>query len=476
MSNKTLYQRYPNVQFGTSGVRALISDLQPTVIDDYVKSFILRMVETGALINTHRIAVGIDLRPSSSKIASTVIKAIGESGYKADYLGALPTPALASHCLSAAIPGVMVTGSHIPFDRNGLKFYSPTGEILKADEQAISGNPVDYIQLGQSKSNLKKLPNVVPYALSCYEARYIAHFQSNPLNGARIGVYQHSAVGRDTVVRVLESLGATVVPLGRSNDFVPVDTEAVSKKDIQQAKDWCTQHKLDALVSTDGDSDRPLVFDEKGQFIRGDILGLICARYLKITTLAVPVSCNTSLEKSGCFTRILRTRIGSPYVIEAMDQLRKQGEERVAGFEANGGFLLGSNVAGLPALPTRDALLPIITILVDAASEKQTISQLVASLPARYTYSNRIKDINSAKSANILQKAQTNVEFQRQLFPERSVTHIDTTDGVRITFTDGDIAHLRASGNAPELRCYTEADTVSRAEALCQATLERLVS
>jgi len=476
MNSNSLQNRFPSVAFGTSGVRALVADLHPSVVAAYIKAFIQRMQGISALNEMGEIAVSIDLRPSSPDIALVAINAIIESGYQATYLGELPTPALALYCLTSGVPGIMVTGSHIPFDRNGLKFYSPTGEILKTDEQAMSDTFIDSAQLEKLKGKLIKLPNIVPYALSSYEARYVQYFQNRPLKSVRIGVYQHSAVGRDTVVRVLESLGATVVPLGRSNDFVPVDTEAVSKEDIQQAETWCAQHKLDVLVSTDGDSDRPLVFDENGQFVRGDILGLICARYLAITTLAVPVSCNTLLEKSDYFTRIQRTRIGSPYVIDAMNQLHKQGEQGVAGFEANGGFLLGSNVAGLPVLPTRDALLPIITILVNAASEKQTISQLVASLPARYTHSDRIKDINSAKSANILQKAEVDVEFQRQLFPKKSVAHIDTTDGVRITFSDGDIAHLRASGNAPELRCYTEAKTVSQAEALCQATLERLVS
>jgi phosphomannomutase len=73
------------------------------------------------------------------------------------------------------------------------------------------------------------------------------------------------------------------------------------------------------------------------------VLGVLCAQALGITALATPVSSNSALELSGLFSQVVRTRIGSPFVIEAMNTLIALGET-ACGYEANGGFILGSPV------------------------------------------------------------------------------------------------------------------------------------
>ena len=189
----------------------------------------------------------------------------------------------------------------------------------------------------------------------------------------------------------------------------------------------------------------------------------------------IPVSCNRVIEKTGFFKRVLRTRIGSPYVIAGMNQLLGDGAIRVAGFEANGGFLLGSALHNLSALPTRDALLPMISVLVAATQNGQTVADLVAGLPQRFTYSDRLKNIPKEFSQALIVRLASDIEFRIQVFHENGdVTSIDQTDGVRMSFADGQIAHLRASGNAPELRCYTEAATFVQAKELCERTLKRI--
>ena len=150
--------------------------------------------------------------------------------------------------------------------------------------------------------------------------RYLSFFGDKALSGLTIGVYEHSAVGRDLLATILRALGATVLPLGRSDTFIPVDTEALRPEDILLGRQWASEHRLDAIVSTDGDSDRPLLADHRGEWLRGDILGLLCARELGADCVVTPVSSNTALERSGAFRRTIRTRIGSPYVIAAMDE------------------------------------------------------------------------------------------------------------------------------------------------------------
>ncbi len=80
-----------------------------------------------------------------------------------------------------------------------------------------------------------------------------------------------------------------------------------------------TQHKLDAIVSTDGDADRPLVIDGTGEFLRGDVLGMIAARFLGADRVVTPVTSNSAIEGVGWFGRVDRTKVGSPFVIEGME-------------------------------------------------------------------------------------------------------------------------------------------------------------
>ena len=84
------------------------------------------------------------------------------------------------------------------------------------------------------------------------------------------------------------------------------------------AREWAKSGQFDALVSADGDSDRPLVSDENGNWLRGDVAGILCAKFLGADSVSTPVSCNTAVEKCGWFPEVRRTRIGSPYVIVSL--------------------------------------------------------------------------------------------------------------------------------------------------------------
>ena len=334
-SSLTLQKLAPNVGFGTSGVRALVSDLTPVVVWAYIRAFVAHMRSSGQLGRASTCVVGWDLRPSSPSIAAAVGAALQQDGLRVEWAGTLPTPALALRCLSLGAPAIMVTGSHIPFDRNGIKFYTPVGEILKSDEAAISViNIAPLLPAAGLVSSMPEMQALVGKAMQAgelgwailgYRQRYLGLLPTAALKGLRIGVYQHSAVGRDFLADLLGRLGASVVPLERSDTFVPIDTEAVSVADETRAAAWCQQHQLHAVVSTDGDGDRPWVCDEHGHFMRGDVLGILTAQWLGAQAVVTPVSSNTALEKSGLFSQCVRTRIGSPYVIEAMQTLLDPG-------------------------------------------------------------------------------------------------------------------------------------------------------
>jgi phosphomannomutase len=463
-----------DVRFGTSGLRGLVEQMNDELCYAYVAAFLSAVV--GDITLDKRVVLGHDLRPSSPRIVSACAKAIIDSGREVLYAGELPTPALASYAYEYQLPAVVVTGSHIPFDRNGIKFYKATGEISKSDELLIQQATLDLPETGTrlTKNSFARDASVKLH----YLKRYVDFFENSNIAGMRIAIYEHSSVARDILREILETLGATVISLGRSEDFVPIDTEAVRPEDILQAQRWAQEYSFDAIVSTDGDADRPLIGDEHGNWLRGDIVGILCAKFLSAETVVTPVSSSTLTEKSEWFSHIIRTKIGSPYVIEAMQAL--SNNHNVVGFEANGGFLLGSNVAlnnkMLKALPTRDAVLPILALLSLSKQSQQPVSALVDSLPRRYTASDRLQNFPIEKSAKLISALIKNHQFAQKLMSPSSVlvNSVNQVDGFRVTFENGDIVHLRPSGNAPELRCYAESETQPRAKLLCDICLSSI--
>jgi phosphomannomutase len=203
--------------------------------------------------------------------------------------------------------------------------------------------------------------------------------------------------------------------------------------------------------------------------------------------VATPVSSNSAVERSGWFDAVLRTRIGSPFVIAGMQTLAARGFRPVVGYEANGGFLQASEIEEsgrrLPALPTRDALIVAIAVLLAAKERGLPLSRLTAELPQRFTYSDRIKGFPTELSRTRL-AALSSGDFPRdksaveKIFGAQlgEVTDLDVTDGLRITFVGGEIAHLRPSGNAPELRAYTEAGSPERAREMNRICMDILAA
>ncbi|WP_200937007.1 phosphomannomutase [Methylophilus sp. Leaf414] len=458
------------VAFGTSGARGLVAAMTDEVCAAYTQAFVKTVQGSFAF---KQVAIAVDLRPSSPRIAEACAKMLRQLGLEVIFCGAIPTPALALFAQTCSIPGIMVTGSHIPFDRNGLKFYRPDGEITKSDEASMLTTELQTLcETGTS------LPEEDSQARAEYIQRYKGLLGDQALTGLKLAIYQHSSVARDVLHSLLSDLGAEVVCLERSDIFVPIDTEAVSAEDTERGLDWAAQYQVDAIISTDGDGDRPLISDEQGNWLRGDIVGLLTAKALQITHLAVPVSCNTAIEASGFFQQVARTRIGSPFVIAGMQALQKEGAASVAGFEANGGFLLGSHIPQAPSLqplPTRDAVLPVVTLLAQVKTQGKPLSQLVAALPQRFTASDRLQNFPTEKSKALLSGWTNNpADMLETLKIKEQVSKIDTTDGLRATLQSGSVVHLRPSGNAPEFRCYVEETSQLAAQSLLASVMGQL--
>ena len=534
------------LRFGTSGLRGKVEDI--TDLEAYVNTagFLGVMLARGVAVPGSPVALAGDLRPSTHgpdrSIMRAVAQAIRDAGMKVHNLGTLPTPALTLEGLRLGGPSVMVTGSHIPFDRNGIKFNTPSGEVLKTDEAEILAAVARARQLEYSRpaelshfdddgwfkpGAAEDLPAPSDEGRTRYAQRYTDAFASDTLAGLSVVLYEHSAVGRELLADVLRSLGAQVHPRGRASSFVPIDTEALGEAGLATLQTLADEaraegHAVDAVVSTDGDSDRPLVatVGPEGDvtFIGGDVLGVLVARVLGANAIAVPISATDMVEPVFEGQAVVqRTRIGSPYVIAAMAEM---DADRVMGWEANGGFLLASPLAtehgNLAPLPTRDAALPIVAALQLAAAAKRRGAHLlddVQALPPRHSRAGLLDAIDTERSAALKRRyamprpalrgarragdgpfegfdatgqsvalGEDDAAALARLWSRLArvftsahgfgpVRSVDTLDGIRISFEGGDVAHVRPSGNAPQLRIYAQSDDAARADAIVRLGL-----
>jgi phosphomannomutase len=523
--------------FGTSGLRGLITDI--TDLEAYVntRGFLDYLATVGEARPGTEVAVAGDLRPSTDgperSILRAVVRAVSDAGCLAVYCGRVPTPAVTAHGLSQNSPSIMVTGSHIPFDRNGIKFNRSKGEVLKDDEAPILravevarraeyDRPSDeslFADDGMFRSPAPPLPTVAGEARDRYVRRYLEFFPLQALAGMRIAVYEHSAVGAAALVEILRGLGAEVFPFGRSAEFVAIDTEDISEARLREMQVLVDKARaqfgvLHAVLSTDGDSDRPLLLeiadDGRVKFFTGDRLGIVTADYLGADALAVPVTATDAIDRhfENRNVQCVRTRVGSPYVIAAAAQMRGRS---CVGWEANGGFFTFSEIERngrrLSPLPTRDAMLPLLAALHTACERRLCLGEVFALLPARHGAAGLIDGVPADKSRALLAaiappapgmaaaifgrsrprivdasgvEGEASGDVAQRLESLRNwmgshfgvsrgfgaITRIELLDGMRALFDNHDVVHIRPSGNAPQLRVYALADSEDRARAI----------
>ena len=535
--------------FGTSGLRGLVKDITDLEAYINVKAALRYLLSIGDIGAHSAVVIAGDLRPSTDRIMRASAQATVDFGCQVENAGKIPTPALISHTISTGRAGVMVTGSHIPFDRNGIKINKSVGEVLKQDEPGIT-HEVERVRVEEYSRTattsafdpsgmLKRPPDLPPLngaAKEAYVRRYLMSFPRRGLSGLRVLVYQHSAVGRDILPQILRELGAEVVTAGRSDTFVSIDTENITDEQLDRLEEFAVAAEasgqpLHAIVSTDGDSDRPLVTavlpatavhpgSRRVRFLPGDLLGIVVAEYLRADAAAVPISANDAVEGRMVERGVAleKTKIGSPYVIAALDGLRRVGKHtRIVGWEANGGFLTGSDItltAGtLIALPTRDSTLPILANLFAAVEQHIGLAALWNRLPARFGRAGLLDNVPVVVSQAILahlippgdvtevefdgtghvfdrsrpgaaptplaeppaldwqQRKETLMRFFTPALGFDDLIRINVVDGVRLYFRNHDVAHVRPSGNAPQLRIYANSDSQARVDQIVELGL-----
>ena len=409
--------------FGTDGVRGIVGDnLTPELVERIGKAATL-------WAGGGRVLVGRDTRGSGPDLESAVARGIASAGGVAVLGGVLPTPAVA---LLADDLGAVVSASHNPPEYNGVKLFRGGGKLVDEQEEEIERRLDAPAPGGGSIEHLDD-------AGERYFAHVVERFGSD-LSGLRIGVDCANGAFSTLAPRAFEHSGADVYAIGVDPDGSNINL-GCGATDLASLQDLVTSRGLDLGVAFDGDGDRMLAVDERGDVVDGDQIVAILALALGVDLVAVTVMANLGLHRllGEHGIKVVTTPVGDRYVLEA---LKREGG--LLGGEQSGHLIwLGGHVTG-------DGL--AAALLLCGALRGRTLGEAAAVMP-RYP------------------QAKRNVGVSRLDVPDSVLTEVD-----RMNAELGGHGRVlvRPSGTEPVIRVLAEAENVEDAEKLC-ASIAALV-
>ena len=360
--------------FGTDGVRGL-ANVGAMTPDNILRlgMAVGRVFTNGA--HRHRVVIGKDTRLSGYMVEPALTAGLASVGMDVFLLGPLPTPAMAmlTRSLRADL-GVMISASHNPYHDNGVKFFGPDGFKLSDETEArIERLMKDDPETGLAGSDALGRVQRVDEA----GARYIEYAKSafarrRSLEGLRVVIDCANGAGYKVAPTALWELGADVKPIGVTPDGFNIN-RGVGSTAPKQMQDAVLEYRADIGIALDGDADRVIICDEKGQIVDGDqILALIAKSWQKNGTLqgggvVSTVMSNMGLEKflASQSLDLLRTKVGDRYVVEAM---RAKGIN--VGGEPSGHVILSDFAT------TGDGLVTALQVLAVVISEGKPVSEV----------------------------------------------------------------------------------------------------
>jgi len=436
--------------FGTFGVRRTANDV-------LTPEFAARLAACYGTQIQGTVAVGGDTRTSSPMLMEAVKAGLLSSGCDVVDLGILPTPGVQYAVRKYYDGGVMITASHNPPKYNGIKFLDeygigiPDEMDLAIEELYFDSEPkrAEWHEIGQVYHNDKIIDEYVDEAISKVDAEAIREAK------LKVVVDCGSGAGAYTAPYLIRKLGCEVTTLNCQADgsFPGRDPEPI-EENLQELISVVKELGADIGIAHDGDADRTICIDEKGNFVLGDkTFTLVEKQMLKendggiiVTTVATSQAIyDIADEYNG---EVIATAVGDLLVARELHE-----KEGLFGGEENGGLIFPfvSNTVVHPCC--------IHKILETLALEKKALSELVAELPVYYASKMKIECSDDQKQAvmdNIADGIKTTTDFK-----------LDLTDGVKILKDDGWVI-IRPSGTEPIFRCFAESDSQEKADEMTE--------
>ena len=420
------------------------------VNQDLTPDLALRLAMSLGTLTRGTVAVGQDTRVSGNMLSHAAIAGLLATGCKVINLGIAPTPAVQFFVRDNADAGIVITASHNPREYNGLKLIAGDGTEFGSEGELAVENVyfkgdlklADWRETGELSDT-----NVIP----AYMAAIMGKVNASDIKkrGFVVAVDTGSGAGSIVTPFLLSKLNCKVTTINAQIDGTfpsrnPEPTEDV----LTDLGKIVISNGADLGVAHDGDADRAVFIDEKGDFVNEDVLLAIIVKYVltkKVGPVVTPVSSSQRIvdvaEAAG--GHVIWTPVGSIYVARMMMQVNA-----VIGGEGNGGIIFPEHQY------CRDGAMTVAKVLEIMTNRRKKISELVKEIPKRYMDKTKVtcRDRDAT-----MQQIRSSVEG-----------NVDTTDGVKIWYDDGWLL-IRPSGTEPIIRIFVEAETKRRARDLLEA-------
>ena len=359
--------------FGTDGVRGLANAF-PMTPDIALKLGAAAGRHFRKDQKQHRVVIGKDTRRSSYMFENALTAGFTSTGMDVYLLGPVPTPAVGVLTRSMrADVGVMISASHNSYLDNGIKFFGPEGfklsDNVELEIEKLLDDEIEYAasqNIGMAKRIDDALGRYMEFAKSAFPRKKL-------LNGLKVVVDCANGAAYKAAPIVLWELGAEVISIGVNPDGYNINKDCGSTHPQNAAK-AVLEHNADVGICLDGDADRLILIDNKGNIADGDqLMGLIASQWsskgnLANNTLVATVMSNMGLERylNTLDIKLLRTNVGDRYVVEAM---RKFGYN--LGGEQSGHIVMTDYAT------TGDGLMAALQFLNALVESKCTSSELI---------------------------------------------------------------------------------------------------
>ena len=313
--------------FGTDGVRGLANTF-PMTPDIALKLGAAAGRHFRKDQKQHRVVIGKDTRRSSYMFENALTAGFTSTGMDVYLLGPVPTPAVGVLTRSMrADVGVMISASHNSYLDNGIKFFGPDGfklsDKVELKIEELLDNDIEYADpqnIGMAKRIDDALGRYMEFAKSAFPRKKL-------LNGLKVVVDCANGAAYKAAPIVLWELGAEVISIGVDPNGYNINKECGSTYP-QNAANAVLEHGADVGICLDGDADRLILIDNKGNIADGDqLMGLIASQWstkgqLAKNTLVATVMSNMGLERylNSLDIKLLRTNVGDRYVVEEMQR------------------------------------------------------------------------------------------------------------------------------------------------------------
>lgn len=370
--------------FGTDGVRG-VANIEPMTTE-----MAMQLGRAAAFVfkkdghRRHRVVIGKDTRLSGYMIENALVAGICSMGVDVLVVGPLPTPGIAFITSSMrADAGVVISASHNPYQDNGIKFFSSSGFKLP-DELELK---IEDLIINHRLDELRPIADEVGKAYRIDDAigRYVVFLKNTfpkdlDLQGLRIVLDCAHGAGYKVAPAVLTELGAEVIPLGVKPNGTNIN-EGCGSLHPEVMAEKVREYRADLGIALDGDADRVIFVDEKGEEVDGDHIMALCGSEmiktgeLKKKTVVATVMSNMGLEiamkKVG--GKVIRTDVGDRYVVEEM----LKGGYNLGGEQSGHMIFLDHNTTGDGIL----SALQVLAIIQRSGKPLSELAQVMSSLP-----------------------------------------------------------------------------------------------